>query len=331
MLKITHCRSGNSAQWDDYVRNHPESSVYHLSGWRRVIERTFGHRTFYLLALEQGQPVGVLPLVLMKSLIFGRFLISLPFFNYGGVVADNAGVERALVKEAISIAGREKVRHIELRHTEDKVLGLVTRAHKVSLRLHLPKRADELWAGFKAKLRSQVRRPQKGGFTARIGGIEELDHFYRVFATNMRDLGTPVYPKRFFRAILQEFPDTTRICTTLLGDRPVAAGFLVSFRRELEIPWASSLRRYNSLSPNMLLYWTVLAYGSTPGGSTHRFKEQWGARPVQLYWQYWLSDRVRVPDLSPGNPRFRTAVRVWRRLPVRVANLFGPRIVKYIP
>jgi len=343
VLQITHSRSGDSARWDDYVRNHPESSVYHLSRWRHVIEKTFGHRTFYLLALEQGQPVGVLPLVLMQSLIFGRFLVSLPYFNYGGVVANNAVVERALVEEAIAIGRREKVQHMEFRHAEEKLLDLVTRRHKVSLRLDLPKRADDLWAGFKAKLRSQIRKPQKEGFTARIGGAEDLDHFYRVFATNMRDLGTPVYPKGFFRAILREFPDTTRICTTFLGDEPVAAGFLVSFGRALEIPWASSLRRYNAMSPNMLLYWTVLSYAcesgherfdfgrSTPGGATYRFKEQWGARPLPLSWQYWLRNGNGLPDLSPENSRYRSAIRLWQRLPVRVANVLGPRIVKYLP
>ena len=185
MLQITRCNSSDSEQWDDYARTHPQSSVYHLSGWRRVIEETFGHRVFYLLALDQDRPAGILPLVLMESRIFGRFLTSLPFFNYGGVVANNAAAERALVEEAIAIAGRERVQHVELRHTEEKALGLVTRAHKLSLRLDLPKQAAELWAGFKAKLRSQIRKPQKEGLTARIGGIEELDNFYLVFATNM--------------------------------------------------------------------------------------------------------------------------------------------------
>lgn len=343
MLRIAECEIGDSAPWDDYARTHPDSTIYHLSKWRHIIHQTFGHRTFYLLAREDGQVIGLLPLVLMESRLFGHFLVSLPFFNYGGVVANSAAVEEALVTQATAIAVRERVRHMELRHTEEKALGLVTRAHKVSMRLDLPKRPDLLWAGFKAKLRSQIRKPQKEGFTARIGGIEDLDHFYRVFAANMRDLGTPVYPKRFFRAILQEFPDTTRICTTFLGDIPVAAGFLVSFRRELEIPWASSLRRYNSLSPNMLLYWTALSYAcqsgherfdfgrSTPGGATYRFKEQWGAKPVALHWQYWLKDGTGLPNLSPENSRYRLAIRLWRRLPVGVANVLGPRIVKYLP
>lgn len=343
MLRIVRSRSTDSAEWDEYARTHTGSSVYHLSGWRHVIEETFGHQTFYLLAWEKGQPVGLLPLVFIQSRIFKRLLISLPFFTYGGVVANNPVVERALVAEAVALAARENVHYMELRHTQEKALGLLSRTHKVSLRLSLPKRAEDLWDNFKAKLRSQIRKPQKEGFTARIGGIEELDHFYRVFAINMRDLGTPVYPKRFFRTILRQFPETTKICITLLGDKPVAAGFLVSFRRGLEIPWASSLRRYNPLSPNMLLYWTALSYAcqsghesfdfgrSTPGGPTYQFKEQWGAKPFPLYWQYWLRDKNRLPELSPGNPSYRRAIRVWQRLPVPVASLLGPAIVKYLP
>jgi len=343
VLRITACDGGADAAWDAYVARHPRATAYHASAWRRVIEETFGHTTVYLLALDDGRPVGVLPLALMKSLLFGRFLVSLPFVTYGGVLADSEVVERALVDEAIAMARRERAGHLELRHVDDRALGLRTRTHKVSMRLDLPRDADLLWRGFRAKLRSQIRKPQNEGVIARIGGIDLLDPFYQVFATNMRDLGTPVYPRRFFQAVLDAFPDRARIGVATLGDRPVAAGLVLGSRQDLEIPWASSLRPYNFLGGNMLLYWTVLRYAcesgyarfdfgrSTPHGGTYRFKEQWGAQPVPLHWQYWLARGDATPDLSPANPRYRAAIRIWRSLPLAVANRLGPMIVSHVP
>jgi len=159
----------------------------------------------------------------------------------------------------------------------------------------------------------------------------------------MRDLGTPVYGKAFFLEILKSFPDSSRIAVVYLKDQPVAAGFLYAFRRVLEIPWASSDRRYNRLAPNMLLYSSALKYGceqgfslfdfgrSTPGGGTYKFKEQWGARPVPLHWHYWMSNGGPLPDLSPSNAKFKLAIAVWQRLPLFVSKLLGPSIVRFIP
>jgi FemAB-related protein (PEP-CTERM system-associated) len=270
-------------------------------------------------------------------------LVSLPFLNYGGVLADSPAIERALVAEAVALAEREGVRHLELRHAEDRALGLVTRRNKVTFRLELPKDPDRLWTGFPAKLRSQIRKPEKEGLVARVGGAEELDAFYRVFAVNMRDLGTPVYPRRFFRTILERLPEAARLVVVRRGTQPLAAAFLLSFRGLLEVPWAASLRPYNTLGANMLAYWTALRHGcetehrrfdfgrSTPDSGPARFKAQWGAEAVPLHWHYWLAPGRSLPDVSPTSPRFHRAVQLWRRLPLALANLVGPRIVRHVP
>jgi FemAB-related protein (PEP-CTERM system-associated) len=179
--------------------------------------------------------------------------------------------------------------------------------------------------------------------TAHIGREEMLDGFYDVFATNMRDLGTPVYPKAFFRNTLRQFPDRTWISTVQKDGMIVAAGFLAGFKDRLEIPWASALRAYNRFSPNMLLYWASLEFAceqgyrvfdfgrSTPGESTYRFKEQWGATPHQLYWYYSLPPGTAMPQVNPDNPKYRLAIGAWQRLPVWLTRAIGPRIVKYLP
>jgi serine/alanine adding enzyme len=342
-LEIRRLTPGaNTAAWDSYVARHPEATAYHLAGWRDVIEDCFGHRTFYLTATRGGAINGLFPLVLVDGLV-GRFLVSMPFLDYGGVLADEVSTEHSLTEAAIAIAREVGARHLEVRHAHRKELGLVSRTHKVCLRLELPDDPARLWEGLGAKLRSQIRRPQKDGCVARIGGSEDLAAFYRVFAEHMRDLGTPVYPVKFFQHILDSFPDSVRLCTTFYRGTPVAAGLLVGFGGSLGIQWGASLRRFNRLGANMLMYWTALEYAcargfrqfdfgrSSPGTGNFRFKEQWGARPMQLYWDYWLRHGGPAPDLNYANPRYRPAIWLWKQLPLTVANRLGPRIIRSIP
>jgi len=211
------------------------------------------------------------------------------------------------------------------------------------MRLAVPHQYEELMKAFPPKLRSQVRRGEKEDMTSKIGGIELLEDFYKVFTLNMRDLGTPVYEKRWFAEILATFPREARICVVSLHGKPLATGFVYGFRDRLEIPWASSDRTYAKFAPNMMLYGAVLRYACEQGyrwfdfgrsskdSGTYRFKEQWGAKPVQLYWYYWLKDEGPLPEINPQNPKYQFAIKVWQRLPVSVATMVGPHIAKYLP
>lgn len=331
--------------WDDYVMRSNDARCYHLTGWKDVIEQSFGHTTWYLLSEdERGAINGILPLVQLKSQLFGNFAVSLPYFNYGGLCADSVEIGDHLADGAIQCAKENGAGHIELRQNNPMEIGWEVKTSKVSMFLPLPPTPAELWESFPSKLRSQVQRPLGQGMYARLGREDRLEDFYAVFSVNMRDLGTPVYSKEFFRSILRAFPGSSWICTVCTKEgRPVAAGFLVGFKGTLEIPWASSLRQYNRHSPNMLLYWSVLSMGcergygffdfgrSTPGEGTFRFKEQWGAKPVQLYWHYWLKNGQQLPELNPRNPKYRLAINIWKRLPVGVTKLIGPSIVKNLP
>ncbi len=206
-----------------------------------------------------------------------------------------------------------------------------------------PQDYETLLKAFPSKLRSQVRRAQKEGMDVRVGGTELLGDYYRVFARCMRDLGTPVYERGFFEAILETFPKEARLCVVSLNGVPLASGFLYGFRNTLEIPWAASDKRFSRLSPNMLLYGTVLEFACREGfkefdfgrssvdSGTYRFKAQWGAQPHQLYWYYWLSEGRTIPELNPDNPKYKAAIAAWKCLPVPVANLVGPHLVKYLP
>ena len=334
----------DEVMWGQFVLGHPQASGYHTLPWRGVISTVFGHRTYYLMAKDEGGTIqGVLPLVLTKSPMFGCFLTSMAFFNYGGVLAYRADVCLTLLAAAGEIAKDVGAVHIELRQTEPIETDWPVRSRKVSMRLALPSDYEALLKAFPSKLRSQIRRAQKEGMDVRIGGEELLEDYYQVFARCMRDLGTPVYEKMFFQSIVEAFPKEARLCVVSLKGRPLASGFLYGFRSTLEIPWAASDKRFSRLAPNMLLYSAVLEFACREGfkefdfgrssvdSGTYRFKQQWGAHPRQLYWYYWLAAGQSLPELNPDNPKFKAAISIWQHLPLPVANLIGPHIVKYLP
>lgn len=336
---------GRSApDWDAFAGSHPDASTYHQYRWRDVVARAFGVESWYLMARDSAGAVGgILPLVQLKSLLFGNFLVSLPYFNYGGVLAASPGADAALLHAASRLAADLRVSHVELRETAPRPADWPVRTDKVAMVLGLAADADTQFAALGAKLRSQVRRPEREGASVKAGHLELLPDFYRVFARNMRDLGTPVYGVGFFRVMLEMLADDAEVVVVYVGGVAAAAGFLVHSRGVTEIPWASSLREWNRIGVNMLLYWSVLQQAiargarqfdfgrSTVDAGTYRFKAQWGAQPRPLYWHYWLPPGGQLPGLNPANPRYALAIRAWQRLPVAIANRLGPPIVRRLP
>ncbi|WP_272701649.1 FemAB family XrtA/PEP-CTERM system-associated protein [Desulfovibrio sp. Fe33] len=334
----------DTAAWNAFVDAADGAANYHRSGWLGVVEKTFGHAPYPLWARDDaGVVLGILPVVLMRSRLFGTFLTSLPFFNFGGVLAEDPAASNALIERAGALVRECGAQFLELRHIGAVAQGLPSKTHKVTMRLDLAPGAEALWEGFKAKVRNQVRKATKSGLTVATGRHELLDDFYEVFARNMRDLGTPVYSKKLFANVLDAFPESTRLFTVNHADGCVAAGLGTWYRSIFEIPWASSIRDYNSLCPNNLLYWTLIEHAcaegcstfdfgrSTPEKGTFRFKKQWGAEPVQLNWQYIMPNGGELPEMNPENAKFQFAIRVWRKLPVPLTKLIGPSIVRNIP
>jgi FemAB-related protein (PEP-CTERM system-associated) len=211
--------------------------------------------------------------------------------------------------------------------------------------MHLKLAADEegAWRALRNKERNLIRKAQKSNLSVRAGGVELLDEFYGIFARNMRDLGTPVYGRVFFESIFDAFPAQTRIFVVTFEGRPIAASITYAYRKKIEVPWASSLREFRDRCPNNLLYWTMIQYAiengfeifdfgrSSPDDGPFRFKQQLGAEPIPLYWEYGLLDSQQMPDQSPRNPKFRLAVNAWKRMPLALATRLGPHIVRCIP
>jgi FemAB-related protein (PEP-CTERM system-associated) len=330
----------DAESWDRFVISHPDASGYHLWAWRRVFKNALGHESLYLLTRDHGRVVGVLPLVHIKSPLFGRSLTSLAFLNYGGVVTDSEVVAAGLLAKAGELARELRCRHVELRHKSRRFPTLPSRQHKVAMRLKLE---AGMWERLDRKVRNQVRKAQKSELIAERGNRRLLSEFYEVFARNMRDLGTPVYTPRLFEQVLEAFPDRAAVHVVRLGTKPVAVGLTYRTRNTVEVPWASSVREYNHLCPNHLLYWSiiedsvaagaqVLDFGrSTPNEGTYKFKEQWGAEPLPLNWEYVLAHGSTLPNVGPGNPKFHLMIAAWKKLPLKVATVLGPHVVRGIP
>jgi FemAB-related protein (PEP-CTERM system-associated) len=314
-----------------------------LWAWRETFKQVFGHDSVYLSARRHGVIVGVLPLVLFRSRLFGRSVVSVPFLNYGGLLIDAPDVAQALVQRAREVGRKFRAAHVELRHTRRQVSELPYRQHKIALVRTLPATVDALWTETDRKVRNQVRKAQKERLVPVVGGAELVDEFYRVFAENMRDLGTPVYSKRLFQDVLARFAGQARVFLVRRDGQTMAAAIAMTFRDTVLVPWASSLREFRHLCPNMLLYWAMLEravqdgmkrfdFGrSTPGAGTHQFKLQWGASETPLYWEYLLLTRSSAPDHGPANPKFTRAIDLWRRCPLWLTNAVGPHIVRGIP
>jgi FemAB-related protein (PEP-CTERM system-associated) len=330
------------AQWDAFVERHPAGTVEHLWLWRDVFKKVFGHDSHYLAATRDSDVVGILPLVFVKSLLFGRSLVSLPFANYGGIITSDVDAAQALVARATDIARGFRATHIELRNIERTVQTLPCREHKVGARLALPATSEGLFAALDRKVRNQIRKAQKENVTVVEGGEELVSEFYRVLAHNMRDLGTPVFPKQLFVETVRGLPGGARVFVARHGTTTVAAAIALAWRDIVLVPWASSLREHRNLNGNMLLYWTMLEFAiarrcatfdfgrSTPGGGTHHFKQQWDATDFPLHWEYVMLNGQAVPDHSASSPRLQRVTEMWKRLPVPVATAVGPLISRHI-
>ena len=349
MWKDYLCR--DSQAWDAYVISHPECSSFHQYGWSSVIKKRYGHDCYYLaLPAETGVAnslSAILPLVHFHQPDGPNRMVSLPYLDYAGLAADDERSKAQLLQAAFSLARELGVVHIELRQdasyplSEQGIGGndwqRQTFKFKVGLSRSLPADKEDLWQDLGPKVRNQVRKAEKNGCQPAVGGEELLASFYTVFATNMRDLGSPVHSYDFLLEVLTTFRESVRIVLIEKDGLPVAGAIVFRKGNTLYNPWASSLRAYRPLCPNMLLYWTMLSWGcdqgiemfdfgrSSPGATTYRFKKQWGAKSRPLQWEVFsVSGRSWHPEQEslclPG----------WSALPLAETKMRGPQLRRWI-
>ncbi len=323
--------------------------------WLGVLRYALKHRPMMLLAQsgDNGSAAlhGYLPLALVSSALFGRFLVSLPYLNRAGVVADDPATAAALIQHAVRLAEELDVRYLELRHetpVPDPALP-AQRDEKVRMVLTLPPDGEALFKAVGPKVRNQVRKGDKSDLSLAWGGAELLGEFYDVFAVNMRDLGTPVYPRRLFAAILEGFRGgQAELAVVRQQGRCIAGAMLVHDNapgqppHTTQVPSASSLRQFNHTNANMWMYHQLLLRAMARGArefdfgrssvdsGTYKFKQQWGAQPRATVWQYHPR-KGDMNSMRPDNAGNARKVELWKRLPVWLTRQIGPSIVRGIP
>lgn len=347
-MEIKQLDESRRDAWNEYVQCHPDASPYHLFGWQAAIKDAYSYNSFSLLAFEGSNVVGVMPLVCLEIPLMGRTLVGLPYCDVGHALSDSEEVNRQLHDYALGMAGKLNFRAIEVRGSlcgdffRDHPDDMVIQKGKVRMLLEMPSSSELLWDSLKSKLRSQVRKAEKNGLTFRWGAEGDLAYFYDVFSTNMRDLGSPVHSRKLFAAVFKHYGPGAKLGLVYKDEKPVAAGVMLQVGSQIAVPWASTLKEYNRLSPNMLLYWNFLKYAadsgivrfdfgrSSEGEGTYSFKLQWGARPVSLDWWKMLVQGKTTAHPPSGAGLRKTAESIWRRLPLVLANVLGPHVRKYV-
>jgi len=320
-------------------RSH-SSTIFDLA-WYKSIYESFGHDIYVLKHRET-----ILPLVHLKSILFGNHLVSVPFLNYGGFNTDELDDQLLLINEARKLMNDLDAEDVEIREDRKISLNLLWKKSKITVVLELPDTSNELYKKINKKLGRKIRRAQKAEMYFQIGIQELLNDFYTVFSEKMRNLGTPVYGKYWFKNILKNFNGKAKVCCVYskTGD-PAAASIIITNGEVVEIPWAASRKKYDYYNPNTFLYWNAIKFSidnlnakyfdfgrCTPGSGTHFFKKQWGGKEKQLYWYYILSkNKKEFPEINPRNPKYKLPIKIWKHFPLPIANFLGPFIVKNIP
>jgi FemAB-related protein (PEP-CTERM system-associated) len=332
---------GEEPAWDAFVAAHTSSTFFHLSGWRRVIERAFRHKTFYLTARRNGDICGVLPLTQIRSILFGNYLISNAFCVRGGPIAANESAATELRAEAVRIARELKVGHIEFRSTGDGDPSWQVRSGLyANFQRGIVGEAEFNLKAIPRKQRAMVRKGIGSGLQSEIDrGVGRLHHIY---AESVRNLGTPVFSRRYFQLLQDEFGENCEILTVLDRARPIASVMSFIFRDTVIPYYGGGTKQARKLAGNDFMYWEVMRragerglrqfdFGrSKIGTGAFDFKRNWGFEPRPLSYEYLPVNSSRVPDVNPLNPKYRHAIGLWRRMPVFATKLLGPAIVRSI-
>ena len=328
--------------WRRRVRDLRDSHLAHSPEWAAVIHHAYGHEPLYLAVDDGPGRSGVLPAFIVRRPLFGAAITSMPFLDGGGPCSSSPAVEDGLVESLIAEARRLGARVLELRCSRRLNIAWEPAEHEVNLTLLLPSNAGQLWRQLDGGIRNQLRKAERSGLSVEFGGAEQLEAFYSILAIRMRELGSPVHDRAFFRAIVREFGAQARVALVRKGATPVGALLALGFRDTLTVPWASCLSDYRTLCSNMLLYWETIRtacmegfrrfdFGrSSRGSGTYRFKRQWGAIESPLFW-YTIPLRGRARTSAPEDGWLgKYLPQAWRRLPLTLTRGFGPRIRRYL-
>ncbi len=333
-MKIRELTSADEDRWNEFVEHCPDATFFHKAGWKTVLERAYSHPTLFLYAEGDGGIEGVLPLAQINSLLFGNTLVSTPFCVYGGVAATSEDAASALLNAACEHAERLGVDALELRNRTPTGRQWPAKELYVTFRKEMDPDPDVNLKAIPRKQRAMVRKGINAGLTGEAdNGWQRL---YRVYSESVRNLGTPVFPARYFRILREVFGSDCDVLMIKHEGRDVAGVLSFYFRDEVLPFYGGSIAQARSLKANDFMYWELMRrsaeqgikifdYGrSKTGTGSYSFKKNWGFTPEPLHYEYYLVKSDKIPEINPMNPKYQLFINAWKRLPLPVANLIGP-------
>jgi len=342
-LQVVALEPGSEARWDSFVLAHPGATFFHLTGWLKVMSETYGFKPCYFYAERGGQITGIAPAFLISSWLTGKCLISLPFAVYGGVCASDPESEAALVDHLERVAIEERVQYLELRNRDGLLSpGFASNSRYATFTIPLVPETDALYKAFPKDIRYMIRKGEKAGLKARRG-LDQLETFYRLLTVNLRRLGTPAFPFCLFENLIRAYPGQVDIIVVYAGEKAVAAGMTFFFREWMQPYYVGALDEAKPLAANNFLWWEFIKLGASTGhtvfdfgrskmdSGNFDFKKKWNPKIECLNYQVRLVTRKDMPNFSPVNPKFKLATACWKKMPLPLTRIIGPKIVRWFP
>lgn len=337
-VRIRPFDRAQTGRWNAYVEATPGATFFHLAEWGALVESVFGHEICSVFAERQGRICGVLPLVRQRSRLFGHTLCSTPFAVYGGAVADDAGVAALLEDHAAGLARELDVDQLELRNLHRDRPDWPGKALYVTFRKAIHPEVEKNLLAIPRKQRAMVRKGEAAGLRAERD--QDLDRFWTIYSTSVRDHGTPVFSRRWFEGLKRTFGERCEVSTVVRDGEAVSSVMSFYFRDEVLPYYGGGLAAARECKAFDFMYWDLMRracergcrvfdYGrSKVGTGSWSFKKNWGFEPTPLPYRYHLVRARGVPDVNPLNPKYQAFIALWQRLPLPLANLLGPLVAR---
>lgn len=331
---VKQAQNTDESLWDDYVNQHPEATFFHLFGWKKALEMSFKHKNYYLYAFDGNACVGILPLGHIKSFLFGNTLVSTPFAVYGGILADNDEVKALLRTAACDLAEKLKVDHLELRNLKRDNPDWPMKELYVYFKKELADNDEDNLKAIPRKQRAMVRKGIKAGLESKVN--KEVEPFFQAYSESVRNLGTPVFPKKLFASLIKVFPEQLDILTISKNDTLVASVMNFYFKDSVLPYYGGGTASARFLKGNDFMYWSLMQhalhkgitqfdYGrSKEGTGSYSFKKNWGFTAEPLYYEYYLVQAKKISEINPLNPKYQLFIKLWRKLPLKLSQYLGP-------
>ena len=338
-MEIRLATEQDAPDWDCYVKQHELGTFFHLFGWNRVIDKSFNHPCFYVLAMDEQQICGILPLVEVKSLLFGHALVSTPFCVYGGVIADSQQIQKQLEQFACQLAEKLQVDYLELRYKEAQESSLLLKQAHTTFGWTIPDNNDDILAKVKKKQRAVIRHAFKNNLSAEYHS--DIDCFYQIMSQSYRNLGTPIFSKKYFQNLMAEFADDVDVLVIKDEDNRPATAVMNFYFNEQVLPYygggnadsrkvkAADFMYYQVMCDAVKKGYTWFDFGRSKNDSgPFKYKKNWGMDAQPLHYYYHLVKAKELPNLSPNNPKYKLFIAMWQKFPLLISQKVGPFLSK---